>query len=186
MNKWIRGGIEMFPEEIQERHLAELGTIKRYMDEIEIEAVLLKRDAAFPLHTLVINVEEDHRGRQRSASLNYLPINNEDFEFIHLLQFYTVLLFDYEKRYKDDLQKLLFFINRLTAIGDFNFKDETEIDFRYVYTASTQEIIPQAEISETVFLFALMLDMYAEWIEDVGTGKKTYNEVIDELNKIAE
>lgn len=174
----------MFSEKMQSRHLTELGTIKRYMDDIEIESVLLKKGDVFPLHSLVIDVENDYKNRQRHVTLNFVPIDDNEFEYIHLLQFYTILLFKYEEQYKSDVEQLILYINRLTAIGDFGLRGDSEIDFRYVYTASLEDIIPQAQISETLILYVFMLDIYAKMLEAVGTGERTLQDVIKELINI--
>lgn len=176
----------MYTEETRPKYLTELHTMKQYMDQLDIESEILEEDHAFPLHTLIINIGSDYKGRKRNVTLNFLPIPDHNFQHIHLLQFYTSLLFTYKQECKHDVEKLLLYINRLTAIGDFSLKGDLEIDFRYIYTASTKATLPQAEISETLILYALMLNIYSKWIEAVGTGKQTYDEVINEISNLLE
>lgn len=173
----------MVPEIIHARHLVELDYLKRYMEELGLESKLVERSEEVPLNTLLTALKKDYKGRERSMNFSYIPLLEEEFEYINLLQLYAPLPCDLNLEYKSSLERFLLTVNGQAAIGHFNLKKNNEIFLRYVHITSQDELINQNEIKETVMLFIYMQEIFGESIEDVASGKKDLQTALRELSE---
>lgn len=160
------------------RDEAELGFLMQYLREAELPSQLLKPSNEVPLATLLVPLFQDYKNRDRFMTFTFVPLPEDEIEYVRLLQIFSVVPVDWKEGTRGDVEKLLLAINARTAIGHFNVNEEGEVSFRYVHAASNSTILPKNEILETIDLFNLMLDMFAETIDKVASGAMPLSEAL--------
>ena len=169
-------------EKAHARHLVELGFLKEHLEEIGLESTVLERSQELPLNVLLTNIQNDHKGRKRVVNFAFVPMPEGDMDYISLLQFYTVIPCELSPENQGSLEKLIMAINCQTAIGYFGAKENKEVFLRYTYSTSASHLISKDEFKETLFLFVYMMEIYAEIIEDVASGKKSLQEALKAIS----
>jgi hypothetical protein len=173
----------MTTELIYAKSLVELGNIQDFIsEELGFATQILERSQSLPLNSLVISLAPDSQQRTRVASLNYLPLGDEDCESIKLLQFYLVIPCELQPDFQRAVEKFLLLINLKAPIGSFTFNAESnEIIAKYVYSLGKFKMVDKEEFLETFMLFMFVIDQFSPLIEEVATGVKSYEDISTEL-----
>lgn len=165
----------------REKYGLELQNLKTYIEnnlDFPGEVVRTPIDS---IDSLAVALEPDDKGRNRVASLTFLPIENSDFEAIKLLQFYCELPFNVDEKYMEDLRKFLLTANLKMPIGSFALNEEDVITLKYIYSLGKFTHIDRDEFLETFLLWMFMLDGIGELVEAVATGQKNLETACKEL-----
>lgn len=128
----------------------------------------------------------DKEGRERTLTIR--PLLQEtgqrltgSKETIVSLEFSMEMPFKLDSKAEKDMASLLHFLNGELYLPGFHLEEAYQkILFRHVNFSLITGIDKKVLIGLTG-LILLYLDLYARVIEDVATGKKTFNDVIDEV-----
>jgi len=171
----------MVPEVVHARHLAEFGFLKRDLEQAGYPATIVEKSEAIPLNVLLAAIEKDHKNRDRFINFSFVPLDEDDLSYIQLLQIYTTIPCDIRPELADDVGKLLLAINCRLAIGHFSVKEDGEMYYRYVHSASYAEKLRRDEIMEILALFLFMLNTFAKRIDEVASGDVSLSDALAEL-----
>lgn len=161
----------------------DLISLKNLLDEIQIESQLLEASTVMPLSTLMAAIDQDHQGRDRAFSFSFIPLPDETFADVKLLQCYTELPFAVAETFKGDVETLLLAINLTLPLGNFGLQNEQLVYFRYSCTLPKYTVLSdsQALLIDVIKLVVYALEGNADLIEQVATQQKTLKQALSEL-----
>ena len=165
-------------EELNEtKNLAYLEVFKSYFSGI---SQLFEKSNEMPLSVLVLVLNKDSKGRDRTLNLSFLPFGDSDFNQINPLQFYSVLPFNYNGN-REDVNNLILKLNQFSSIGGFSLNNNNEIILRYIHCIPRYEIYQKESLEEVINLFVKNMDVLGSKIESCINGNLTSEEIISNL-----
>ena len=164
------------------KSLAELGKIKKNLAELDFQMQIFEKSAEIPVNMLICAIPKDYKNREQSINLAFLPVMEDDFKAISLLQIYSVLPFAIPKENINNLKDLFIYLNHRTTIGNFTINENNEIAFRYILAINKFKIIEKDVIQEIVILFNYMIDLFNRHIEAIADGSKSLKQVFNEID----
>jgi len=170
----------MISEKTLARQLLDLGNLKDYLKDAEIECALIEATELIPVHMLVIPMPADHEERDRALSCSFIPVDESYLEHNTLLQIYSELPWEIQENNHEQLIQYLMRINMLQPLGHFGEKDG-KVYFRYVLLLERYEVVRASEALEVLRVCEESIDMYAEAIEDVNSGEMSLVDALSEL-----
>jgi hypothetical protein len=173
----------MISDEVQARHYADLDQIRRYMEEIGLQARLLESSEEVPLNILSVGLDHSFPDRELILNFNFLPFLEEELDYIKLLQFYSIMPCEI-KCNTDALKEFLLVVNGSLALGSFGLNNNNDVYLRYVLAAPKKKPINQDEIIEVVLIFNYTINIYGGLIMKLAEGELDLPSALDELRKI--
>jgi hypothetical protein len=161
---------------VQTDDLIKLEYLSRKLSEIDIESRVLTKTEELGLGTMIIALDHDYKDREQMVNLALLPRPDDDMEHINLMQFYVELPEPLELTVGNKVKDLLTEINTRMPIGHFGINDE-RIYCRYVMVLPDGDTMNEADIIETLFLFADIIGVFQEMIEDLASERKTLDAI---------
>jgi len=172
----------MVDEELNKRHLIELGFIKEYLEEIDFKTTILeKSEKNIPFSTLVSVIGKDYKNLERIVNLNFIPTYKELTENILVLQILSVVFCEFKVENKRSVEKILNTINSQLIVGTYSLNEKNQIIFRYIYIVPISGKISKNEFIDTLMLFSYMQELYNDIIESVAIGDKKLYEALEDL-----
>lgn len=165
-------------EKVHARHLAQLGFLKRILEEAELSVTMLEKSELLPIHILMAGFRQDGEGRDRFLHFSFLPLGDDELESLQLLQIYFTFPFAMKPECRQELALLLLDVNTRLPIGHIGVSDRDEIHYRYIYALSASETFKEDETLDIVQLFVHMCDMFAEPLEQVANGSLPASEAV--------
>ncbi len=156
--------------------LIKLEYLSRKLSEIDIESRVLTKTEELGLGTMIIALDNDYKDREQMVNLALLPRPDDDMEHINLMQFYVELPEPLELTADNKVKDLLTEINARMPIGHFGINDE-RVYCRYVMVLPNGDILNEADIIETLFLFADIIGVFQEMIEDLASDRKSLDAI---------
>jgi hypothetical protein len=135
------------------------------------ETHLVQAGESAPMDQIVIRLEADEKGRERSLWLTPLPHLEEDFENgISLLQLLATLPVQSTMETESELARKIIQLNNKLTLGGFGFSQPDGVVFcRHVLVLGPDDSINGAIVSETIVLMNFLLDQFGNAVEDVAT-----------------
>ncbi len=161
---------------VQTDDLIKLEYLSRKLSEIDIESRVLTKTEELGLGTMIIALDNDYKDREQMVNLALLPRPDDDMEHINLMQFYVELPEPLELTADNKVKDLLTEINARMPIGHFGINDE-RVYCRYVMVLPNGDILNEADIIETLFLFADIIGVFQEMIEDLASDRKSLDAI---------
>lgn len=161
---------------VQTDDLIKLEYLSRKLSEIDIESRVLTKTEELGLGTMIIALDNDYKDREQMVNLALLPRPDDDMEHINLMQFYVELPEPLELTVDNKVKDLLTEINARMPIGHFGINDE-RVYCRYVMVLPNGDILNEADIIETLFLFADIIGVFQEMIEDLASDRKSLDAI---------
>jgi hypothetical protein len=159
-------------EEIQARHLVELGFLQDIFSDKGYNTHLVERSSEIPYHTLLVDLETDTAGRPRQMALTYYPVSEEDVEYILLLQYFLELPFEVRPAQMGVVAELLCYVNAKVVLGHFGVTEgKAKLDYRYVQTLPKQDVISKEAVSDVITLVNFTPLLFGDVLEAISTGK---------------
>lgn len=161
----------------------DLIALKNLLDDINIAGHFVPASAEIPLSTLIVPLDKDEQNRERTLTYSFIPLPEEVFPDVKLLQHYTELPIPLSDKTPPSLERLLLAINLTLPIGNFGINKSQDLYFRYVYTLPKFEVLSQRKevLLDLLKLVSYALDVSTEPIEQVVRGTKSVDQVISEL-----
>jgi hypothetical protein len=149
---------------VHAQHRAELSLVAGGLSGSYSTEILDPGDA-LPLTTLMVDLGPDGDGRQRSMSVNVMPLG-DDFDAATFLQFYVPMPFEVPDALVVNVGYAAAKVNAAMALGHFAVSDSGEVYFRYMQAFSSSTAADPAASAQIV----MMLDFHQETFGDVVQG----------------
>lgn len=168
-----------------------LNRFQSYLDSGELDSTVLSGNEDVPHDRLLIYGGQDYQQRERiievTTQIQQLGQNlggSSQDEYVRV-QFQVTLPFKVEELAARDLSSLLLFLNKLIELPGWEFSElEDRIDYRYVLLTK-QDGIDENLFNGIIGLILLITQLFTEIIEQVASGKRSFNNLIEEVIKIA-
>lgn len=136
------------------------------------ETHLIEASEAAPVDQLVVVLNPDAQGRERSLWLTPLPDLEADLdEGLSLLQFMVTLPFQARVESEAALARQILQLNNALPLGGFGLRQpEGVIFYRAVLMLGPEAAINDKIVGETVTLISFLLDQCSQTIEAVTRG----------------
>lgn len=147
-----------------------LNYLNSFLQARGFETHLVEAGETAPMDQIVISLEADEKGRERSFWLTPLPDLEEEFESgISLLQLLTTLPFQCKIATEAELARKIIQLNNKLTIGGFGFSQPDGVVFyRQVLMLGPDHAINGTIVSETIVLMNFLLDQFSNAVEDVA------------------
>ncbi len=169
-----------------------LQTIQRILTKNEFICSSFADDANSPFGNLSVVLNRDDKQRDRILHIQAIESPLADRQYFPnapslaaRIQFVIALPFKTEDESLNQVASLLHFINHSSEMPGFELDElHGKVLYRYVWITDQKDI--EEDLVLTLFgLIMLNLDLLSETIESVATGNKTFNDVLEEIVKIA-
>ena len=148
---------------VHAQHRAELSLVAGGLSGSYPTEILDPSDA-LPLTTLIVDLGPDGDDRQRTMSVNVMPL--EDFDAVTFLQFFVPMPFEVPDALVVNAGYAAAKVNAAMALGHFAVSDSGEVYFRYMQAFSSSTTADPAASAQIV----TMLDFHQETFGDVVQG----------------
>lgn len=151
--------------------------IKDYLEKIQIASTLLEASEEIPFNILVAIT-----GEQASVNIMYVPIPEDHFEDIRLIQLYSLIVPIITSDKRNDLLILLNDMNNRCAVGTFFINEQSELGFKYIFPTNRFEIPKENNFIETFTLFINSMLSLIDLIIQVNNGSLAIDDALKQLN----
>jgi hypothetical protein len=144
----------------------------------------------FPLAQLFVDLPDDKNQRTRSLSITYqeqfFQTILEDQQIVNeskysSIQFDTILPFEVNPRFSDEVSHLLLYINHAIDFPGFGLSEaEHLVYYRYVLLGQ-EKALDRALLLGIFGTILLILDLFSELIEMGAQGKMTFNQLLEKI-----
>lgn len=164
----------------------DLISIQNILNDTGLKTTLLEKSELIRLTTLGVEIDPDESNRKRSIFMSFIPLPEEVFADIKLLQFHTEMPFHGLQKSQAGLEALFNFININSPIGTFGLNDDYKISVRYIQTLNKFDSLSQLgpQLIEILKFLIFTLDTYTDPIELVANSIKESKDVIRELRQM--
>ncbi len=153
-----------------------LYTIQEYLKGISIASTLLEKSADMA-HNILVAVSAD----QTSINIMYVPLPEDHFTDIRLLQLFSLLVAAVKEERKKELSTLLNELNSRSPIGSFSINERRELGFKYIFPVSRFGIPGKGAFLDIFSLYADCLEGFAKLVTDMNAGLISLQAALDEL-----
>jgi hypothetical protein len=150
--------------------------IKDYLEKMEVESAVLESSEHLPVNILVAVTRE-----QVSVNIMYVPLPEDHFSEIRLLQLYSLLIATIEPNRRNDLLILLNELNNQSPFGTFAINEKGELGFKYIYPVSRFEIPKEEPFQETFDLYLNCLMGFRNVVLHVNQGDLSLQDALKDL-----
>ncbi len=168
-----------------------LNKFQRFLDSSELDSTVLAGDTATPHDRLLIYGGQDYQKRERivevTSQIQQLGQNlgaKSQVEYIRV-QFQVTLPFKVVEFAARDTSSLLLFLNKMIELPGWEFNElDDRIDYRYVLLAKSDGI-DEDLFAGILGVILLLCQLFTEVIEQIASGKRTFNDLMEEVVQIA-
>lgn len=155
--------------------MLDLISIQNILEGYELPTAILEKSAELPLNSLIVNSTNDYKGRTRTLSFSFLPLEDKHFPDVKLLQLFSEFNVDVVPTAITAIEQLLVKLNILLPLGSLGLTEANRIYFRYVHTMAKYDNLSDHEqtLVNLFNLFMYSLNVNARTLEEVATGEKT-------------
>ncbi|MES2004826.1 MAG: hypothetical protein V4450_09920 [Bacteroidota bacterium] len=140
--------------------------IKEYLEKIEVDSTVLEASEQLPMNILVAVTRE-----LVTVNIMYVPLPEDHFTEIRLLQQYTLIVEKVAADRKDDLLVLLNELNAQSPLGSFSINEKNELGFKHIYPVSRFDIVAEDPFLEIFSLYLNCLMGFRNVIIHVNNGE---------------
>jgi hypothetical protein len=150
-----------------------LNQIKDILNENSINSTLIESSLYIPYNVLVATIDETN------FNIMYLPIEEDYFRNIRLLQHYAILVENIPKELKIEISELINAHNNQIPLGFFYVTDENELSFKYVITIPRFDPINPDQYGEMFMILQQSVNQIKNKFLQFINGKLTFNQAIN-------
>jgi hypothetical protein len=145
--------------------IGNLGYETRLYDAGEVQEIL-------PGPLLLVGVEKDHLGRDRTIQFGFLPLPDAaNFDYLSLIQCYAPLPFAVADERRAEVERQLSIVNSQTGAGYFGVTAGGNLFYRYVLATAKWSLVEVQMIQQLLLLFTHMQNHFAPIIEAAAQGE---------------
>ncbi len=150
--------------------------IKDYLEKINVQATVAEASEQVPLNILFAATQNDV-----SVNIMYVPLPEDHFTEIRLLQFYSLISMNTSEEKKQDLLVLLNELNNQSPLGTFVLSGAGELGFKYIFPVSRFELPKEEPFQETFTLYVNCLTGLRNVIIHVNNGDLSINDALKDI-----
>lgn len=150
--------------------------LKNYLEQINVASSFLESSVDLPYNILVAVTPA-----QASINIMYVPIPEDHFEEIRLLQLYSLVITNIVAERKIDLLILINELNNRCAIGSFFINERSEFGFKYIYPISRFDIPQKSSFIDIFSLFLNSMMSFRDLIIQVNNGTLLLDDAFKKL-----
>lgn len=153
-----------------------LYAIREFLQNISVDSIVVESSEHIPLNKLMAVSPE-----QVSVSIMYMPLPEDHFTEIRLLQLYSLILADSAADKRADLLSLLNELNNQSPLGTFSINEKNELGFTYIYPVSRFEIPEEEPFQEVFSLYMNCLAGFRNVIMHVNAGDLSLKDALKDV-----
>lgn len=142
-----------------------LYSIKDYLAKISVEASVMEASENMPYNILIASTKD-----RVPINIMYVPLPEDHFEAIRLLQHYSLITARVTAEKKNDLLLLLNEINNQSPLGSFAINEQGELGFKYIYPVPRFGMLNEDAFMEVFSLYLNCLLSFRNKIIEVNEG----------------
>ena len=150
--------------------------IKDYLTNIGVESAVLESSEQLPVNILVAVTQE-----QVSVNIMYVPLPEDHFNEIRLLQLYSLVVTNVDAARKKDLLELVNELNNQSPFGSFAINEKGELGFKYIYPVSRFEMPKEEPFQETFDLYLNCLMGFRNVVIHVNNGELPLQDALKDV-----
>lgn len=142
-----------------------LYSIRDYLAKISVEATVMEASENMPYNLLIASTKE-----RVPINIMYVPLPEDHFATIRLLQHYSLITARVNAERKSDLLSLLNEINNQSPLGSFAINEQGELGFKYIYPVPRFGMLNEESFMEVFSLYLNCLLSFRSKITQVNNG----------------
>lgn len=150
--------------------------LKEYLEKADVQASVIESSAEIPVNLLIALTREEV-----SVNIMYVPLPEDHFTEIRLLQFYTTISMNSDPGKRPDLVVLLNELNNQSPIGAFVLNAKGELGFKYIFPVSRFELPQEDGFIETFSLYLNCLTGLRNVILHVNNGDLSLSDALRDV-----
>jgi len=171
----------MIDEEVTARTYMELARLEEVLNGMGIDTNLVRKSEEFELNVLVAVLDPDEQGRERFINFTFMPLPEDEIEYVDLLQLYTTFPAAPTAETRAETLELINGVNPKLPFGSVAISADGELYYRYVLAKRRLEFTDDDAFGELVLLFQFAASMFAGALDAVASGEATAAEVLAQL-----
>jgi len=152
--------------------------LKDYLEKIQVATTIIEASNDLPYNLLIAVTSE-----QVSVNIMYVPLPEDHFNEIRLIQLYSLLVQNVDSAIKIDSLILLNELNDRCPTGSFFMNENSELGFKYIFPVSRFEIPNEQQFIETFTLYLNSLMSFRDLIIRTLNGKIMLKDALAELEE---
>jgi hypothetical protein len=161
----------MSQAEIEARHLVELGFLEEIVTRLGLRAQVVEKSAEVPYHTLLVELDPDHRGRPMQLAISFYPVGADLVAHTLLLQYFIALPFSTDAAGLARVRAWLPAANNRVVLGHFGLSTgEGQVHYRYVQALPEEGVVGGETVGDVLTLVRYTPLLFAEALEDLAVG----------------
>jgi hypothetical protein len=149
-----------------------------YLAKISIPSTLIEATAEIPFNILVAVTSE-----QVSVNIIYVPLPEDHFNDIRLMQLYSLLIQKVSSDKRNDLLTLVNELNNRCPVGSFFINEKIELGFKYIFPLARFDMPKEGSLIEIFTLYLNSLMSFRDTIIKVSDGTLSLKDALKELDK---
>lgn len=140
--------------------------MKEYLEKVSIPSTVMEASSDLPVNMLIAVTAENF-----SVNIIYLPLPEDQFQEIKLIQFYSLQIDAVSEEHKPELLNLLNRINDQNPFGSFFINEKAELGYKYIIPLSRFDIPKEMAFLETFNLFLSTISKFRDALIRVNNGE---------------
>lgn len=150
--------------------------IRDFLEKIEVDATVMEASEQLPVNILVAVTRE-----LVSINIMYVPLPEDHFTEIRLLQQYSLIIDKVSPEKKADLTVLLNELNNQSPLGSFSINEKGELGFKHIYPVSRFDMLKEAAFLEVFSLYLNCLMGFRNVLLHVNSGELTLGDALKDI-----
>jgi hypothetical protein len=173
----------MGQEQIQARHLVELGFLESIFGDMGYQAQLVESSAEIAYPVLLVELDPDEMSRPRQMALTFYPVGEEDLENTMLLQYFLELPFELSPEGRERAAELLPYVNNKVVLGHFGLGDkENRVHYRYVQALRQDQVVSREAVVDVIVLLSYTPVLFQPVLEALAQGALSVREAREQID----
>jgi hypothetical protein len=150
-----------------------LNQIKDILNENSIVSTLIESSSYIPYNVLVTTIDEIN------FNIMYLPVEEDLFRSIRLLQHYATIVEDIPKELDSEINELIKAHNKHIPLGFFYVTDENELSFKYVISIPRFDPVNADQYGEMFMVLQQSVIQIKNKFLQFISGEISYDQALD-------
>lgn len=150
-----------------------LNQIKDILEDNSITSTLIESSSYIPYNVLVTTIDEIN------FNIMYLPVEEDLFRSIRLLQHYATIVEDIPKEFESEINELIKAHNKQIPLGFFYVTDENELSFKYVISIPRFDPVNADQYGEMFMVLQQSVIQIKNKFLQFISGELSYEQALD-------
>ena len=150
--------------------------LAKYLEAEDIEARVLEASDIVANNAVLVTLPDGS-----AMNVMYVPLAEDHYEDIRLMQFYAMVIDSPEASKRGDLLALLNDINGISPLGTFAISAKNELGCRHIFPVPRFGAPPESLFLDLFFLFLHCFESFGPVIRRVANGETELAEALHEI-----